>query len=245
MVGELRRARIALADCQTRLGAAERLAATLTHQLSQPLASVIGYARASQRLLLSGTEPVATVIDAMDKAAAQAERAGEIIRCTRQFLSQGELRLGVVDVADLVEQTARLSPPPDAGHGVALRRTIPADLPAVRADPAQMEQVLVNLLQNALDAVAGRDGKREITLDAGRAAPGWIEIAVKDSGPGIADDMAAKLFTPFTTTKPCGMGMGLFIANAIVAAHGGDMRAANRPEGGAVFSFTLPMANPQ
>ncbi len=231
----------------THLSVSERLATALAHQLNQPLASVIGYAKASQRLLQSGTEPVATVVDAMGKAAAQAERAGEIIRRTREFLSQGEMRIGVVEVADLVEQA--LSSSPYAGHDLTLRRNLPANLPAVTADPLQVEQVLVNLLQNARDAIGesgGRGGGRgEVEIAASLAAPGWIDVSVADSGPGIAPEIVDKLFTPFSTTKSTGMGMGLFIANSIVEAHGGGMRAANRPQGGAVFSFTLPMATRQ
>jgi PAS domain S-box-containing protein len=226
-----------------RLSVSEKLASALSHQLNQPLAAVVGYTRAAQRLLREGREPVATIVEAMDQAVVQATRAGEIIRRTREFLRHGDMAPIRVAVAGLIEEAARLAVPQHAARGVTLRVEVPADLPEVIADPMQVEQVLVNLLQNACDAVSGlASANREVLVSAARGEAGWVTVTVRDNGPGIAEDIAERLFTPFTTSKANGMGMGLFIAASIVEAHGGTMRVESRPGEGAAFSFGLPAA---
>lgn len=226
-----------------RLSVSEKLASALSHQLNQPLAAVVGYTRAAQRLLRDGREPVATIVEAMDQAVIQATRAGEIIRRTREFLRHGDMAPVRVAVVGLVEEAARLAIPQHATKGVALRVEVPGDLPEVMADALQVEQVLVNLLHNACHAVTDSEAThREVRVSAALGEPGWVAVTVRDNGPGIAEDIAERLFTPFTTTKASGMGMGLFIAASIVEAHGGILRVESRPGEGAAFSFTLPTA---
>jgi len=226
-----------------RLSVSEKLATALAHQLNQPLAAVIGYTRAAERLLKNGSEPRQTIVDAMDKAVAQTARCGEIIRRTREFLSSGELQPAPIFVLDLVQEAMHLVTPQCTANDVLLQLAIPTDLPLVDVDPLQIEQVLVNLLNNALDAIVMAESpRREVLLSAAALDHNWVEITVRDSGPGIARAIADRLFTAFTTSKTNGMGMGLFIAKSIVEAHGGTMRVESSPGEGAAFSFTLPTA---
>ena len=221
-----------------RLGVDEMLAAELTHQLNQPLAATIAYCRACQRLLRAGTEPMETIIDAMDKAVAQAERAGEIIRRTRDFLTSGEMNVVSVTIADLIAQSAQTT----VTGNIPLRFSIAADLPKVMVDALQVEQVLVNLLQNAMDAITSDACPNgEVSVSAAMSQPGWVTISVADNGPGMSAEIAERLFSPFTTTKASGMGLGVFIAREIIQAHGGELIMQARPGGGTVFSFTLPV----
>jgi PAS domain S-box-containing protein len=224
-----------------RLSVSEKLATALAHQLNQPLAAVIGYTRAAQRLLKSGKEPMQSIVDAMDKAVDQTSRCGEIIRRTREFLSSGELQPAPIFVLDLVQEAMQLVTPQYTSNGVTLQLAIPTDLPLVEVDPLQVEQVLVNLLNNALDAIVmAASPRREVVLSAAAIGRNWVEVTVRDSGPGIAREIADRLFTAFTTSKSNGMGMGLFIAKSIIEAHGGTIRVDSRPQEGAAFSFTLP-----
>jgi PAS domain S-box-containing protein len=226
-----------------RLSVSEKLATALAHQLNQPLAAVIGYTRAAQRLLKSGSEPMQNIVDAMDKAVDQTARCGEIIRRTREFLSSGELQPAPIFVLDLAQEAMHLATPQYTANEVTLQLAMPTDLPLVEVDPLQVEQVLVNLLNNALDAIVmAASPRREVVLSAAVVDPHWVEVTVRDSGPGIAGDIADRLFTAFTTSKSNGMGMGLFIAKSIVEAHGGTMRVESTPGEGAAFSFTLPTA---
>jgi PAS domain S-box-containing protein len=224
-----------------RLSVSEKLATALAHQLNQPLTAVIGYTRAAQRLLKNGSEPMENIVDAMDKAVDQTARCGEIIRRTREFLSSGDLQPAPIFVLDLVQEAMHLATPQYTANDVTLQLAIPTDIPLVMVDPLQVEQVLVNLLNNALDAIVmAAAPRREVLLSATAVGPDWVEVTVRDNGPGIARDIAGRLFTAFTTSKANGMGMGLFIAKSIVEAHGGTMRVESTPGEGAAFSFTLP-----
>ena len=226
-----------------RLSVSEKLATALAHQLNQPLAAVIGYTRAAERLLKNGNEPMPNIVEAMEKAVAQTIRCGEIIRRTREFLSSGELQPAPIFVLDLIQEAMHLATPQYTANNVTLQLSIPTDLPLVEVDPLQVEQVLVNLLNNALDAIVMAESpRREVLLSATALDPNWVEVTVRDSGPGIARNIVDRLFTAFTTSKSNGMGMGLFIANSIVEAHGGTMRVESSPGEGAAFSFTLPTA---
>jgi PAS domain S-box-containing protein len=226
-----------------RLSVSEKLATALAHQLNQPLAAVIGYTRAAERLLKKGNEPMQNIVDAMDKAVAQTTRCGEIIRRTREFLSSGELEPAPIFVLDLVQEAVHLATPQYTAHDVSLQLAIPPDLPLVEVDPLQVEQVLVNLLNNALDAIVMAGSlRREVLVAATALDPNWVQVTVQDSGPGISQNIADRLFSAFTTSKSNGMGMGLFIAKSIVEAHGGTMRVDSHPGESTAFSFTLPTA---
>ena len=183
------------------------------------------------------------IVEAMGKAVAQTMRCGEIIRRTREFLSSGDLQPAPIFVLDLAQEAMHLATPQYTANNVTLQLAMPPNLPLVEVDPLQVEQVLVNLLNNALDAIVmAASPRREVVLAATALDPNWVEVTVRDSGPGIDREIADRLFTAFTTSKSNGMGMGLFIAKSIVEAHGGTMRVESNPGEGAAFSFTLPTA---
>lgn len=239
----------------------EGLAAALAHELNQPLSAIVSYTAACRRLLDAAAAPP-RVLDMMDKTAAQAERAGDIIRRLRDFFRNGRINAAPLPAAALFDGVVRLLADELAHAGTRLEVTVAPGL-TVWAERLQIEQVLVNLIRNAVDALADSPpDRRHIRLSARRAdrpedtpgdtgTPGWAELRVSDSGPGIAAEVAPRLFAPFTTTRRSGMGLGLAISRSIVEAHGGRLYAAppgaaspDMPPGGAAFCFTLPLAPP-
>lgn len=224
-----------------RLSAMGQMSAAIAHELNQPLTAIANYVKASRRLL--GTETpsplqLQTARDAMDRAAEQTIRAGTIIRSLREFVEKRESVRAPVDLNRIICETVMLS---GSGHtGVAIRLDLAADLPQVPADKVQIEQVLLNLLRNAMEAMAGQD-RREITI-LSRVTGNMARIEVADCGPGVAAHILAKPFQPFVTTKEKGMGVGLNMCRALVEAHGGTIRILNRPDPGAVFEILLPLA---
>lgn len=225
----------------SRLSVAGELASALAHELNQPLSATLSYAQASLRLLAASDTVRAA--DAMTKAAAQAERAGEIIRRLRDFLRKGESRTDAVDVRAILNEAAALTLHDMVQHGVHLRVEAAAHLPPVIADKVQVEQVILNLLRNSLEAIVkAGSARREILLTASAGEPGFVEIAVADAGPGLPPDVAERLFMPFITTKAAGMGLGLSIGRSIIEAQGGRLWLAESGAGGCCFRFTLPEA---
>jgi two-component system sensor kinase FixL len=226
----------------SRLSAMGEMAATLAHELNQPLAAISNYLRGSRRLLENSVDPRAAAIqDALGKGAEQALRAGQIIRRLRDFVTRGETERRVERMAKLVEETGALALVGARERGVRVQFTIDPAVDQVIVDRVQVQQVLVNLLRNAMDAMQNAV-RRELTLSVIAVDGDMIQLSVADTGPGISDEVADKLFQPFVTTKPHGMGVGLSISRTIVEAHGGAMWAEPNEGGGAVFRFTLPAA---
>ncbi|MBM3568572.1 MAG: two-component sensor histidine kinase [Alphaproteobacteria bacterium] len=252
-VDERRRAETRLKAHDAELAQAMRLAATgemagaLAHELNQPLTSLIGFARACQATLdASGDDPAgrAAARGLIDQAVQQALRAGDIIRTTREFLRQGEARMGHAKVSELLAAAVELMRARAARHQVAITVTCPPNLPGVLADALQIEQVVVNLIRNGIDALVGRivpGGAIAISARLAPDDPNLIEIAVRDNGPGIAAEVADRLFTPYASTKEAGMGLGLAISRSIVEAHGGHIRALSAEGRGTDMRFTLPV----
>ncbi len=224
----------------SRLTAMGEMASALAHELNQPLSAIANYMKGSQRLLEASTDQRARQVrDAMDKAAEQAMRAGQIIRRLRDFVSRGESERRVEDVKKLVEEASALALVGAKDRGVRVRFDLAPEAKLVLADKVQIQQVLLNLIRNAIEAMDGCE-RRDLTI-ATAALPGnMIEISVADTGSGIAPEVAAQLFQPFVTSKPQGMGVGLSISRTIVEAHGGAIAPHPNPGGGTVFSFTLP-----
>jgi two-component system sensor kinase FixL len=223
----------------SRLTAMGEMASTLAHELNQPLTAIANYLKGSRRLLEDASdERAGQVRDAMDKAADQALRAGQIIRRLRDFVSRGESERRVESLAKMVEEASALALVGAKEHGVKVRFELQPQVDLVLADRVQIQQVLLNLMRNSVEAMAGAD-RRELQVSSKAIADGVVEIAVADSGSGVAEEIAAQLFQPFVTTKASGMGVGLSISRAIIDAHGGQIWAEANPQGGTIFRFTL------
>jgi two-component system, LuxR family, sensor kinase FixL len=226
----------------SRLSAMGEMASALAHELNQPLAAISNYMNGSRRLLAASTDPNASKIEtAMDRAAEQAQRAGQIIRRLRDFVSRGESEKRVESLSRLIEEAAALGLTGAREQGVLLRFNLDSEFDTVLVDRVQIQQVLVNLFRNALEAMAN-SSQRELVATNAKAADDMIEVTVSDTGHGFGEEVQPNLFQTFFTTKDTGMGVGLSISRSIVEAHGGRMWAESNRSGGATFRFTLPAA---
>jgi two-component system sensor kinase FixL len=227
----------------SRLSAMGEMASALAHELNQPLAAISNYMKGSRRLLSASADPNTSKIEgALDRAAEQAIRAGQIIRRLRDFVARGETEKRVESISKLIEEAGALGLTGAREQGVQLRFSLNPDHDQVLVDRVQIQQVLVNLFRNALEAMA-HSSRRELIASNVPAEDDMIEIEVSDTGTGFADDVKANLFQTFFTTKESGMGVGLSISRSIIEAHGGRMWAESNAAGGATFRFTLPAAS--
>ena len=215
------------------------MASTLAHELNQPLSAIANYLKGSRRLLEGkDDERSAMMRDAMDKAAEQALRAGQIIRRLRDFVARGESERRVENIAKLVEEASALALVGVKDQGVRVRFQLDPTIDLVLADKVQIQQVLLNLIRNAIEAME-QAPKRELTISTARAEDDMVADRVADTGHGISEEARSQLFQAFFTTKRHGMGVGLSICRTIVEAHGGQIRADADPGGGTTFTFTL------
>ncbi len=224
----------------SRLSAMGEMASALAHELNQPLSAVTNYLKGLRRLLgEDNDERSAKVRDALERAAGQALRAGQIIRRLRDFVGHGESEKRIESVTRLIQEAAALALVGARERGVRASFDLDPRIDLVLADKVQVQQVLVNLIRNAIEAME-ESSRRDLTICTSPAKEGMIAVEVNDTGSGISEDV--KLFQPFATTKPNGMGIGLSISRTIVEAHGGQIEARARPGGGTAFRFTLPAA---
>jgi two-component system sensor kinase FixL len=224
----------------SRLTAMGEMASALAHELNQPLSAIANYMKGSRRLLENHQDQGAGLLrDAMDKAAEQALRAGNIIRRLRDFVARGESERRVEDVKKLIEEASALALVGAKDKGVRVRFAFAPRLNYVLVDKVQVQQVLLNLIRNAIDAMETAS-VRELVIATAPAADNMIEISVADTGAGIAPEIAGQLFQPFVTTKSQGMGVGLSISRTIIESHGGSITPRPNPGGGTIFTFTLP-----
>lgn len=220
-----------------RLTTAGQLATGLAHELNQPLAAVCLQAELAERQAVEGSPPT-ELLPVLREITEQGRRAADIVRSLRRMLRREEPAPVPVDMGDVVRAVARLIDAPARRASVDLRLDLAA-VSAVSGDRVQLEQVVYNLLQNAVDAVAAAAGPRVVTVSAAPVAR-YVVVTVRDTGPGFAPADEPRLFERFFTTKPDGMGMGLAISRSIVEAHGGSIRAGRAPGGGAEFAFSIP-----
>ncbi len=245
------RIRTALAETQARqhltevahaarLSTLGGMAAGLAHELNQPLAAVVSYARGCARRLQAGDVPKAALIEVMEEISAQALRAGEVLRRIREFL-RGESRREQVDLNDVVRRALRFAQSEAHRAEVRLELLLAAETLRIEVDPIQIEQVLLNLVQNGFEVMAANNGTdRVLAIETRRLAADTVEVTVRDTGAGLSTEAAARLFEPFFSTKPDGLGLGLSISRTIVEAHGGRLWAtANASGPGTTFRFTL------
>ncbi|MEY4765280.1 MAG: hypothetical protein RI907_1953 [Pseudomonadota bacterium] len=220
------------------------VASTLAHELNQPLSAIASYNAGLQNALAGRDDLPERIQTALSRQGEQAAQAGRIVRRIREFLTRREPQREPCQVSDIVHSGVHLLRRDLARHGVTLQLALDAGLPEVEADPILIEQVVVNLIRNASDALQARPAGavRRIDVQAHLAGAGFVVIAVHDNGPGLHGQGIETLCAPFHTTKPEGMGMGLAICRSIVELHYGAMDAGDSPLGGAVVSFTLPVA---
>jgi signal transduction histidine kinase len=223
-----------------RLAAAGQMAAALAHEISQPLTAVVNSVNAAKRLLArEGHVNLLTAQEVTDEAAEQALRASEIVRSLRQFLTRDEKEKRIEALPSMIEEATALALSSIAPLTVCLRFELDDSARRVLVNRVQIQQVIVNLVRNAFEAMADQTS-REITLATRALGGGTIEITVADTGPGIPHDIAGRLFEPFVSTKRDGMGLGLSISRSIVEANDGQLTAEPNPGGGTIFRFTLP-----
>jgi len=224
----------------SRLTAMGEMASALAHELNQPLSAIANYMKGSRRLLEGRSDDDSILIrDAMQKAAEQSLRAGEIIRRLRDFVSRGETERRVESVKKLIEEASALALVGAKEHGVRVTFRIDPAHDLVLVDKVQIQQVLLNLVRNAIEAME-QSPRRELLIASRGHDDDLLELYVADSGPGISPEIAAQLFQPFVTTKRYGMGVGLSISRSIIESHGGQIRVEPNGGGGTVFRFTLP-----
>jgi two-component system, LuxR family, sensor kinase FixL len=218
------------------------MAAAIAHEINQPLAAINNYAQACERLLHLPKPELAEVQDAMRQISGQALRAAEIIRRVRHMVRMQEPRREPTDINRLIEELSGLAGSDARQHGVQLSLELADDLPSVEVDSIQIQQVLVNLIHNAVEALAAAGaGERKIVVSTRRHAPGEIEVSVADSGPGVEPAIVERMFDPFCTTKEQGTGLGLAISKTIVGSHRGRIDYHPNAPRGACFVVTLPL----
>lgn len=222
-----------------RLSTMGELAASLAHEINQPLAAIVNYARGCQHRLLN--RQIENLDDALESIAAQALRIGEIIRRLRAFVRKTPPRRTTCQVNHLVREIMSFVENDARQHGINIELHLAPDLPMVRADAIQIQQVVLNLARNGIEAILeAQSTPKTLRIESWRRGAN-IEVAVTDSGSGITPEGLAKAFDPFFTTKPAGMGMGLAISRTIISAHGGELLARANDQGGSTFWFTLPL----
>ena len=233
------RERLAHVDRVSLLG---EMAAGIAHEINQPLTAISNYADAARRRVSSsGTDP-AKLLNSLEKVTEQAQRAGEVIRRLRALVKKGESKRELANINDLLRDTVKLADADARIYDISIDVDLNAQNPTVYVDPIQIQQVILNLLRNAVDATEeGGDSERSVRAKTTIVDDELVEVAVSDRGIGINDEAAKKLFSPFFTTKQSGMGMGLSISHSIINSHGGHLWFTRLPANGTSFHFTLPI----
>ncbi|MBI1853661.1 MAG: PAS domain S-box protein [Planctomycetes bacterium] len=217
------------------------MATTIAHELNTPLSTIVNYANGAVRRMRSRTADSSEILEALEAVAEQAERAARIIKTIREFVRKDVARRGDVDLNDIVREVAILAAPETAASQTTVRLELAAEVPKVNVDVIQIEQVLLNLVRNALDAMSELPPPaRSLVIRTAFGAGDEVMVTVRDTGRGVPGDLAVKVFDSFYTTKPKGLGVGLSISRSIVAAHGGRLWLDSNGGPGASFTFSLP-----
>jgi two-component system sensor kinase FixL len=222
----------------SRLTALGEMASALAHELNQPLSAISNYVTGSRAMLAREGADVAKVGDALERASEQALRAGQIIRRLRDFVARGETERRIESLPRLLQDASALALVGAREHGIDVRFAIDPGAGLVLADKVQVQQVVLNLIRNAMDAME-ESPRRELGIEARADEGAMARVTIADTGPGISEEIAGQLFQPFVTTKADGMGIGLSISRTIIESHGGRLWAEPAPGGGTLFHFTL------
>ncbi len=226
----------------SRVSSMGELTASLAHELNQPLTAIASNAAAGKRFLTQSLPDIPMFEELLDDVAADARRASDIIHGIHHFVRKSEGTRRPVDLNEIVREVLRLLHSDLLGRGTAVETQLAPNLPSVDANPVQLQQVLLNLLTNSLEAMQSTAAaKRRVVISTTCEANSSVTVSVRDYGGGLPKDDFDKIFTHFYSTKPTGMGMGLTIVRSIVESHGGELAAENADEG-ARFSFRLPVA---
>jgi len=237
---EIRQHRERLAQL-ARLGTMGEMAAGIAHELNQPLTAIANYAQACQRLIDSGAIEPGELKQILGKVTDQARRAGMVIQGLRRFVKRRTIVKKTTDLHRVIRDVMMLAELDCRAHGIPIAAETEEPLPRVQGDPIQLQQVLLNLVRNAVDSMAGRDDRDQgIRVLAAAEGNDEVCVAVIDHGSGIAPEESTRLFDPFFTTKEDGMGMGLALSRSIAEAHGGRLSFTDNPAGGTIFRLTLP-----
>jgi PAS domain S-box-containing protein len=224
-----------------RLQSMGEMASTLAHELNQPLTAILSFSQASQRVINNRDYDQDELVFALKRIAVNAKRAGDIISHMRSFIRKEEPHTELSGINRLIRDSIDLVNAEMLQSGIDMVLDLQADLPDIPVDPVQIQQVILNLVRNSMEAIEKHAGdERRITVATRMDNPGGIEITVSDTGPGLNAEIAGKIFNTFVTTKSEGMGIGLSICKSIVEAHGGELMTRQRLGGGATFGFVLP-----
>jgi C4-dicarboxylate-specific signal transduction histidine kinase len=218
-----------------------QLTASIAHEVNQPIAGALTNAHAALRWLNHQPPDLEEVRQALDRIVQDAARAGKVIDRIHEIIKKSPARKDYLDVNDAIREVIELTSGEAVKNGASVRTGLAEGLPMIEGDRVQLQQVVLNLIVNAIQAMcAVAEGSRELFITTVHDEPSGVLVTVKDCGPGLPPASLERLFTPFYTTKPSGLGMGLSICRSIIEAHGGRLWAsANRPRG-AIFQFTLP-----
>ena len=217
------------------------MTASLAHELNQPLSAIVSNANAGMRFIDNAREDRATLHEILVDVAADGHRAHEIIQNVRNTIKKGDSTRRPIDLNELVTKVAHVVRPDAVGHSCEVETSLAEDLPSIEGDPVQIQQVLVNLVSNAIDAMREAPlDQRKVEISTAGNGDGEVRLSVRDHGTGLGTEVHEHLFDQFFTTKEHGLGMGLAIVRSIVEAHGGKIDAENMVDGGARFYFTLP-----
>ena len=223
----------------TRVATLGELTATIAHEINQPLAAIVTSGDAALRWLAREQPDLQEARAAIDRVISDGRRAGEVIRRVRSLAKKSEQRKALLSINDVVEESLALVQREIAGHGIAVQRELATGLAPIQADRIQLQQVLINLIMNAVQAMDSVD-ERRLVLRTFAGEDGSVNVQVRDSGPGLDEDAEKRVFDTFFTTKPAGMGMGLSICRSIVEAHEGRIWTIRNEDRGATFQLNLP-----
>ena len=224
-----------------RLQSMGEMASTMAHELNQPLTAILSFSQASQRVIKNQDFDQGELVFALERIAVNAKRAGDIISHLRGFIRKGESSAKRFDINQLISEAMDLVNTELLHLEIGVELELTKGMPDVMVDPVQIQQVILNLVRNSMEAIQGHgDEERTITIATLIDRPGRVKVSVTDTGPGLAPEISDKIFDSFMSTKSEGMGIGLSICKSLVEAHGGELITKQQSGRGATFSFVLP-----